>query len=263
MYNVFNLESNNVSYLYSKKVFYITFKLQEKPNRYRKERNKLETFIIHHQNNGHPNIERRRPARARRVRRSSRPAVRQVGARRPAAAWAAVGVQALHRPAPRAPRCLFSVGPMAGRQSSACRATVRTRASGTSIGRAVHPTGHCKNTLSYTISGRARRAGPGTRGREKGGGVRENAFPDECKAQAVRAEGRVHAMMDIVLISIWPLLPYCSGAGRHRSLHPRSPIDAVDMTVCVIIKLLCICVTCPKLREISPLGRCIRSRICN
>lgn len=58
------------------------------------------------------------------------------------------------------------------------------------------------------------------RGRERGGGVAENAFPDGCKAQAVRAGGRVHAMMDIVLISIWPLLPYCGGAGRHRSLHP-------------------------------------------
>lgn len=51
--------------------------------------------------------------------------------------------------------------------------------------------------------------------REKGAGGRvvENAFPGGCKAQAVR-RGGVHAMMDIVLISIWPLLPYCGGAVR-------------------------------------------------
>lgn len=123
------------------------------------------------------------------------------------------------------------------------------------------PTGHCKNTLSHTISGKGWYASPDLSGREKGGGVRENAFPDECKAQAVRGQGRVHAMMDIVLISIWPLLPYCGGAGRHRSLHPRpnrcSGRDRVchaNWTDAFALRLRHVLA----IREILRFGHCIR-----
>lgn len=59
--------------------------------------------------------------------------------------WAAaVGVQALHRPAPRAPHTVYSRPEWRGaRQSPAWRAAERTRASGihrTRTDRAVHPT---------------------------------------------------------------------------------------------------------------------------
>ncbi|CAH2067631.1 unnamed protein product, partial [Iphiclides podalirius] len=66
------------------------------------------------------------------------------------------------------------------------------------------------HTRKTAAAGSVSEARPARRVRS---GVAENAFPG-CIAQAARTEGRVQAMMDIVLISICPRLPYCGDAGR-------------------------------------------------
>lgn len=142
----------------------------------------------------------------------------------PGRAWAGgegpVGGRAMHRPAPPPPTLFMPARSRAARGTSRSRAALQTsRTCRPNLGRA---TGHrwhwwCISTVNsdnkkkcyffFNIGAMVFEIRVG-----RSSGSRKCIFRRVQGAGGAR-RGGVHVMMDIVLISICPLLPYCGGAG--------------------------------------------------